>query len=63
MLIIKRAFIDLQNCRKCHPCPLIASCPTKSFPQKEEGTPYVDNGCNGCGACLKGCPYKAIFLV
>jgi Fe-S-cluster-containing hydrogenase component 2 len=59
----KRAFIDPEHCRKCDPCPLTVSCPKKSMQQEEKEIPYVDNGCNGCGTCLKECPYKAVFLV
>lgn len=64
MSLVKRAFIDPDQCRLCPHCPPQEACPTRNIIREDEEEPwYVDNGCSGCGHCVQLCPYGAVRLI
>jgi len=61
MMASKQAFLKDEKCKKCNPCEGMKACPSGAL-QEEEGFLFVGAGCQGCGSCLKACPYKAIEI-
>ena len=50
-------------CHQCDPCPSIAACPYDALNRTREGIIQVDQQeCNGCGACVEACVFKAVHL-
>ena len=59
--IFHRVNVDPDKCRKCGKC-LVAGCPAIKK-DKETGKAVIDDTmCNGCGLCMKNCPFDAISL-
>lgn len=52
--------MDFGKCIDCGIC--VHKCPTKSFIDRAPGRPKasINPRCNGCGACVKVCQFKAI---
>ena len=52
------------NCMKCHKPYCVPSCQINALSKDQDtGVIHVDyNKCDGCGACMKACPYGAISL-
>lgn len=49
--------LELELCKNCETCKAAAICPNEAI------TPSVEINllkCEGCGACLKACPFKAV---
>ena len=59
---MKRALINIQECRNCTPCPVLEQCPRKAvFREEERDRPWVDfYQCSGCLKCKTLCPFGAI---
>jgi Fe-S-cluster-containing hydrogenase component 2 len=50
-------------CRNCEDAPCIDACPEGALSRTSKGIVIVNNGkCNGTGACVMACPYKAIHI-
>lgn len=51
-------------CRLCENPPCVAACPLDCLTQSEEtGVIMVDDDkCDGCGWCIKACPYGAVIF-
>ena len=51
--------VDDEKCKKCGAC-LVPGCPAMT---KKDGHIIIDETmCNGCGLCMKKCPFDAISL-
>jgi len=52
------------TCRLCENPPCVAACPLDCLTQSEEtGVIMVDEDkCDGCGWCIKACPYGAVVF-
>lgn len=51
-------------CRFCEDAPCVASCPDEALSRNKEKHIIMvnDEKCNGCGACVKACPYGGIKI-
>lgn len=51
-------------CVQCLKAPCIEVCPTKAIGRDPKTSAVVirEDLCNGCGACISSCPFKAIFM-
>lgn len=50
-------------CRNCEDAPCREACPEGAISRTSKGVLIVSNTrCNGCGACVKVCPYDAISV-
>ena len=50
------------TCMHCQEPPCRDACPTGAIYQREDGVVILDtNQCNGCQACLKACPTRALY--
>jgi formate dehydrogenase iron-sulfur subunit len=48
-------------CKHCEHAGCLEACPTGAILRTETGAVYVqDDVCNGCGACVVGCPFGVI---
>ncbi len=56
--ILKKQFIDQEECKKCRTCVDKFQCPAISSSDKVQT--IDDSLCAGCGVCAQVCPYKAI---
>lgn len=61
LMMNKRAFVRQEKCNRCQTCDALKECPSGAL-QEEDGLLFVGAGCQGCGSCIKACPYKAIEL-
>jgi anaerobic selenocysteine-containing dehydrogenase/Fe-S-cluster-containing dehydrogenase component len=58
----RRQYISLM-CNHCEEPPCLISCPTGSTYKSPEGPVLTDpEKCDGCGTCVKACPYGQRFL-
>ena len=57
--------IVLLHCRHCKDAPCVAACKFEAMTQCEEtGLVVADrDACVGCKACIKKCPYDAVWMV
>lgn len=52
--------INREICLKCEACSIIDLCPSEAI-VISDGLPKIDlTKCEGCGVCLKKCPYGAV---
>jgi dihydromethanopterin reductase (acceptor) len=52
--------IDKQTCKLCDPCTVVDAC-SFSAVKLSNGAPKIRSVlCQGCGACIKACPYGAV---
>ena len=52
--------INREICPRCEACSIIDLCPTEAI-ILSDGLPKIDLAkCDGCGICLKECPYGAV---
>ena len=50
-------------CQHCENAPCISACKDDAIYRREDGLVIIDPAkCTGCGACVDGCPYHAIFF-
>jgi Fe-S-cluster-containing hydrogenase component 2 len=50
-------------CLQCTDQPCLAACAFDAMTVNEAGEIRINDGCNGCGACARKCPYGAIDIV
>lgn len=52
----------IELCRQCRDPKCLSSCPEGAMYRDERGVVIIlDEKCTGCGACQRGCPFKALF--
>jgi Fe-S-cluster-containing dehydrogenase component len=52
-----------QPCMHCDNPPCIPACSLKAINKRADGIVLIDpEKCNGCGDCIKACPYHAIYF-
>ena len=59
---LKMSFLPV-SCQHCESPACRTACPTGAIKQRNDGLTWIDSTlCDGCGLCVKACPYDAIFL-
>ena len=50
-------------CMHCDNPPCVGACPAKAISKRQDGIVLIDQKvCNGCGDCIKACPYGVIAM-
>lgn len=50
-------------CMHCDNPPCMVACPVNAISKRPDGIVLIDQkACNGCGGCIKACPYGVIAL-
>lgn len=49
-------------CRHCNDPKCLPACPNSAISKKKERIVMNEELCDGCGECVKACPYDGIFL-
>ena len=58
-----RRHFQVTRCNHCANPPCVRICPTEAMYQRADGIVEFDNSvCIGCKACMKACPYDAIYI-
>lgn len=59
---VKVSYIPIL-CMHCRNAPCISACQVKAVTRREDGIVLINPEiCNGCKACIKACPYEAIYF-
>lgn len=57
----RKPIYDVDKCKACGKCPVIAGCPMKICAKDENGKMAVDTSkCTGCGKCIDNCLFGAV---